>query len=171
MYCTLVLNWYDNDFSVPFGPLNFFVFQWYSMLQNYVEVQVAERKRMECDPLRQLRTSDHQLCLIHPYSQMDRMHRRNSRDFPSLFPPQHTLQPQVIFLTTKIYITYFQQSLIFVSLLLFNDSVSNSRLYNLKWLNDCEPGKYPEGSRSGSHSDCGRPYNILFTIKDSQPNK
>jgi len=98
---------------------------------------------MECDPLPRPRTSDHQLCLIHPSSQMDQMHHRNSQNSLSLLPLQHILQPQVIFLTTKAYIIYFQQSVIFVSLHLFNDTLSNSRLYNVIWQNDCELVKVP----------------------------
>jgi hypothetical protein len=66
---------------------------------------VGERKPLAYDPSQRLRTSDHQLFLIRPSSQMDHMHRRNSQNSPSWFLLQHILQ-QVIFLTTKTYITY-----------------------------------------------------------------
>jgi len=171
--------WYFNGFSLPFAPSNFFVFQWYSMLQNYVGAEVVESRRMECDPLQRPRTSDHQLCLIHPSSQMDRMHRRNSHNSPSLFRLQHILQQELIFRTTKTYITYFQQSVIFVSLHLFNDTLSNSRLYNVIWMNDCKLGQYPEGSRCGMNqwngqSEYRRPqknfiYNKVIPAQKTEP--
>ena len=41
------------------------------------------------------------------------------------------------------HITYFQQSVIFVSLHLSNDTLSNSRLYNVIRLNDRELGEVP----------------------------